>query len=306
MDTIMNMIMLNGKKKQKIIVDIKGGVGNQLFCYAFGYALSKELGMKLYIDTSMPDNDNVKDRKLELLNYSVTYDKRISYKYRKSGLFKKLGINRICKKNAIGWFTKHYLEKREYEYDENVFRINHSAYFDGFWQNYRYFDKYREDIVLLFRPKEERNKNVYDLINEVESCNSVSLHVRRGDYVKLGWQLPMDYYDRALKRMKELIGENMVVYVFSDDMYFVKNYFRTNNLDKKYLCKYVEYESDNYVCDDMYIMSKCKHNITANSSYSWWAAYLNCGKDKQVISPVIGMWKREFYLQDWNCIEVNN
>lgn len=291
---------------KKVIVDIKGGVGNQLFCYAFGYALSRELGMKFYIDTSMPDNDNVKDRKLELLNYNVEYDKRISYKYRKNALLRKLGVNRFCKKAAIGWLTKVYHEKKEYEYDENVLRIGTSTYFDGFWQSYKYFDKYKNELVELLQPRESRNKSVIDLVDKIESCNSVSLHVRRGDYIKLGWQLPMDYYKKALERMEELVGEDMVVYIFSDDLEYVKEYLRSTKLEKRYRCEYVTYVSDNYVFDDMYIMSKCRHNITANSSYSWWGAYLNKNVDKKIISPVVGMWKREFYMESWECIEVDS
>lgn len=294
--------MVNTMKK--IIVDIKGGVGNQLFCYAFGYAVAKELGTKLYIDTSMPDNDNVKDRNLELLNFNISYDKRISYKYRKKGLLKKIGINRICKKNAIGWLTKKYAEKKEYEYDENVFHITTDTYFDGFWQSYKYFDKYRNELLTLIQPKEKRNKSVLDLIDEIENCNSVSLHVRRGDYVKLGWQLPIDYYIKALNIMEQKAGSDMIVYIFSDDYGYVKEAFSKNGLDKKYNCIYISYESDNFVIDDMYIMSKCKHNITANSSYSWWGAYLNNNKEKNVVCPVVGMWNDAFYVESWNRIEI--
>lgn len=286
----------------KVIVDIKGGLGNQLFCYAFGYALSKKKNAKLHIDTSMQDNKNVKGRNLELLNFNPKFDQRISYKYRNKFLDRKLGINRIRKLFKVGLFTKKYSERKQMIYDGKVFDINQNTYFDGFWQSEKYFKEYREELINMLVPNKTYTLEVSKVMKEVQEKESVALHVRRGDYVGLGWQLPMNYYDLALKKMNEEIGRDFEIFVFSDDIAFTKEYF--SKYADIYKINYIQYESDNAVVEDLYVMSKCKHNIIANSSYSWWAAWLNQNRNKVVICPEIGMWNGDFYPEEWKKIHL--
>lgn len=284
----------------KIVVDVKGGYGNQLFCYALGYAISRDLQAELWLDTSMLDNHMVKDRQAEIFHLNIVYDKLISYSYNKGLLYKKLGINRIRKKNAIGWSTAVYEEKQQIQYDPNVFEIDKNTYFDGFWQNPKYFNHYREDLLNILLPKEKKTESVYNLEEQMKTEVSVSVHIRRGDYIKLAWNLPMSYYEMAMTKIEELLDCGPCYYIFSDDMEFVKDYFK----ECKRQIRYIEYESDDHVRDDMYLMSQCRHNIIANSSYSWWGAYLNRYQDKQVICPVLGMWTGEFYPSDWQKIKI--
>ncbi len=284
----------------KIITEIKGGLGNQLFCYALGYAVSREKNAKFFIDTSMADEKLIKDRNLELLNYDVFFDKRISYRYRDRFFFKKTGINRIVKKFGIGLFTNVYKEKALMQYDSEVFCVSKNTYFDGFWQNYRYFDKYKADFQKMIYPKRtEISESEKNLKEQIENSISVSLHIRRTDYKSLNWTLPMDYYDRAIDYIRG-IDKNIRIFVFSDDMEFCKEY-AANRQDKE-IFTFAEYESDNSVIEDMYLMSLCKYHINANSSYSWWASYLS--DNTTVVCPEMDMWCGDYYPKEWIKIKV--
>lgn len=284
----------------KVIVDIKGGYGNQLFCYALGYALSRKLQAQLWLDTSMLDNHIVNDRVAEIFDLNITYDKIISYSYHKHLLFRKLGINRIIKKNAIGWLTSEYKEKKVMQYDPEVFQINKDTYMDGFWQNYQYFEPYKEELLALLSSKGEKTESVVALETQIKRGLSISVHIRRGDYIDLAWNLPMNYYEKAMHQMEKELKECPQYYIFSDDMEYVKEFFN----DSKRNLVYVDYTSDNHVRDDMYLMSQCSHHIIANSSYSWWGAYRNPSIEKKVICPVMGMWKEEFYPDNWIKINI--
>lgn len=284
----------------KVIVDIKGGYGNQLFCYALGYAVSKKLQAQLWLDTSMLSHHIVKNRQAEILHLNIAYDKLITYPYDRRFLYRKLGINRIRKRNAIGWNTAIYKEKQLITYDSDVFGIKKDTYYDGFWQNPDYFDEIREELLPLLQSKEKKTEQVDALAERMQQEESVSVHIRRGDYVGLAWNLPMSYYETAMKQMEEFLGEDPHYYIFTDDMDFAREYFK----DSVRRITFVTYDSPSPVRDDMYLMSRCRHNIIANSSYSWWGAYQNRNPQKHVICPKIGMWDEKFYLRDWYKIEI--
>lgn len=284
----------------KIIVDMAGGLGNQLFSYCFGYALAREKKAQLYIDTSMQDCGIA--RELGLLNFNVGFDKRISYKYKRDLLNRAL-YNKIRKRFTIGFNTKIYNETNPTVYDSKVFNISKDTYFKGNWQSEKYFTKYRDELLKILTPVNERSESVRELIGILQESNSVALHIRRGDYVKIGCQLNMIYYDKALQLLKDRVGiKSPKIYVFSDDIDYCKEYF--NKYSKDFEFNYPEYDSDNTTLDDLLIMSNCKHIIMANSSFSWWAAWLNTNLNKIVICPELGMWCGDFYPEEWIKIKL--
>ena len=120
----------------------------------------------------------------------------------------------------------------------------------------------------------------------------------------------MIYYDIAMKQISELLqSETLSFYIFSDDMDFCKSYFSEAKVKDildvtRISIYYPQYDSDNYTIDDLLLMSNCKHMIMANSSYSWWAAWLNSFDKKIVICPELGMWKGDFYPAEW--IKIRN
>ena len=287
----------------KIITDIKGGLGNQLFSYVFGYAVSKEKNAELILDVSMLKAGKINNRELEIDKFGISCDKIITIPYSDSFFMRKSGMNRLVKRSIIGFTTKVYKEKQECIYDPAVFECSGNTYFDGFWQSYRYFDKYREDILRMIRPKEEMVGAAAEISEKMQQEASVSLHVRRGDYAGMHWLLPMEYYDRAIEKLIEMGKEVSSIYVFSDDMEFAKKYFS----EKKYEGVefiYPEYEHKDRSIMDMVLMSKCRHHIIANSSYSWWSAYLGDADDKVTICPKTGMWGDDFYKPEWVKIEL--
>lgn len=285
--------------EMKIIVNLPGGFGNQLFSYAFGYALSQRLRAEFYVDTSTQDNGI--GRELELLNFNVEYVGRLSYIY-KHDIVNRAVFNKLRRRNMIGWTTDIYNENSPTVYEPQVRYIKKDTYFRGSWQSEKYFREYRQGLLEMFRPKMERPVSVRNMINVVSEQNSVALHVRRGDYVSIGCQIQMDFYDKALQFMEEKAGDNQVVYVFSDDILFCREYFM------KYFGRisivFPEYQSDNLTLDDFLIMSHCKHIIMANSTYSWWAAWLNRNDGKIVVCPEFGMWKDDFYPEEWVKIKM--
>lgn len=284
----------------KVIVNIKGGYGNQLFCYALGYAVSKKLQAQLWLDTSMLHRNKIKNRQTEILHLNIAYDKLLTYPYGFRMLYKKLGINRFFKRNAIGWNTAEYIEKQLIQYDPDVFEIKKDTYFDGYWQNPDYFNQYREELLPLLQPKEEKTESVTALAEEMRREESVSVHIRRGDYVDLAWDIPMSYYDTAMIKMEEHLGVIPHYYIFSDDMDFAREYYK----DSGRQITFASYDSPSPVRDDMFLMSGCRHNIISNSTYSWWGAYQNQNPEKYVICPKTGMWDEKFYLKDWHEITI--
>lgn len=168
----------------------------------------------------------------------------------------------------------------------------------GYYQSYKYFDKYRLEIQKIFEPS-NITKNY--LINKykLNDTISVGLHIRRGDYVDIGITLNLDYYNKALNYIKQKIGSNkdFTIYVFSDDIEWCKKNLKYNN------CIF----SEESICYDLYLMSLCTHNIIANSTFSWWGAYLNQNTEKIVIYPTV--WAKfknivyfdidDFFCKDW-------
>ncbi len=287
------------KKVKRIVVNITGGFGNQLFEYAFGYALSQELAADLYIDTSVQDYGA--SPKLELANFDIKYTKRVSYAYY-TDIINRALFNKIRKRNAIGWSTRVYNEKQPTVYDRKTQEIKENTLFKGYWQSEKYFRKYRKELLDMFQVKEIRSQSVKDVIGVLSKQNSVALHVRRGDYVSIGCQLEMDFYDKAIFFMREKLGDDLKFYIFSDDTLFCRQYFGKFSEDINIV--YPEYQSNNTTLDDLWIMSHCKHMIMANSTYSWWGAWLNKNENKIVVCPELGIWTGDFYPEEWVKIKM--
>ena len=154
--------------------------------------------------------------------------------------------------------------------------IKNNKFLDGYWQSEKYFIESEIDIRNDLKINETMIHyimNKYPILNE----ETVSMHIRRGDYLNLQDNhpvQPLDYYNKAYDLINDL---NINVIVFSNDMQWCKNNIKFDNIT------YIEGET-NIV--DMYIMSLCKHNIIANSSFSWWGAWLNENEYKKVIAPI--------------------
>lgn len=247
-----------------IITKLSGGLGNQMFQYAFGRALSIR---------------NKTEFKLDLSNYRSNKEQRVYV----------LGVFGISTPLATFWerlTTKKILEKNS-TYDAGVTSLV-SGLFTGNWQSEKYFSDFADTIRKDFELKnvgQKYEEHVASLeTKKTQGETSVSIHVRRGDYAtdartlaKHGL-LPIDYFVNAMNTVKGKV-KDAHFYIFSDDIDWIRKHF---NLSEKITFVSKHDMSD---AEQLILMSKCEHNIIANSSYSWWAAWLNANKNKIVIAP---------------------
>lgn len=230
-----------------IIVKIKGGLGNQLFQWACGKHLSEKYNIPFYLDISFFDNSN---RNFGLNKFPfITYELITSHPEIKIIKFSKKLDN--------------------FNFNDNLYNGN-DIFIDGYWQSEKYFIDIKDIIIENLQPNEltlSKLRNSYNL------NDSVSIHIRRTDYVG-SFRHPtqtIEYYMKALSLIK---SKNILV--FSDDMDWCKNNLKISNIT------FVE-NNDNI--NDLWLMSLCDNNIIANSSFSWWGAWLNKNVHKKIIAP---------------------
>lgn len=266
------------------IVCIKGGLGNQMFQYAFAIALKKHFPEEdVFIDTSFYKGYYFRQFELERI-YNLSIPKASIWQIFKIyyPLYNYKLWRFICK--FLPSRKTFYKEKRMFAYFEDVFKIKNDCYFFGSWQNEKYFRDYRIDIVEAFTVKIPLRFTNQQLIKRIVETNSVSIHVRRGDFLLYNEYkgiCEVDYYKKAIDYIKSRV-QSPLFYIFSTDEEWCMD-----NLVP--LCpdsyKIVNWNKGEYSYEDMVLMSKCKHNIIAHSSFSWWAAWLNPNDKKIVIAP---------------------
>ena len=286
--------------RKLIISHLKAGFGNQLFHYAAGYAASKRIGAKFKIDKSFFETSDEFTFKLNNLNIDYEFADQSEINYLRSKttnsiffrILKKLGVrNRFNKKTSI-------YETFGFVPDKRILNLKHSAYILGWVTNSSYFHNFRKDLVRLFSLKEPLSRQANYYLQKIKYCNSVSVHIRRGDYIKLDSffrVLPIEYYKEAVERISQ-IENDLTFFVFSNDIEWSKNNLK---FLKNLVFVDLNYENDYNGKADMEefeLMKSCKHNIIANSSFSWWPAYLNNSDEKIVILPKV--WYNDKIFQD--------
>lgn len=250
-----------------VVVQLIGGLGNQLFQYAAAKSLAIEKKEKLCVDISQFES-------YKLHNYALNHFKIVSNIYKKP--------NKYLKK-IVSFFQKNiYYKEVGFGYNKDLININGDAIFlEGYFQTEKYFLKHereiREDFEII-TPLKKVTKETIELIQKV---NSVSIHIRRGDYLTnpIHNTNKENYYEKALELIENRI-EDPVFFIFSDDMDWVKLNFST-----KRETVFIDFNDALTNFEDLKLMSSCKHNIIANSSFSWWGAWLNQNPDKIVIAP---------------------
>lgn len=270
------------------VVRLSGGLGNQLFQYAFGRAISLDNNCPLLIDIDYFDiqhersiNDGLFNCKFELNKLTMQLRLWNNSMYR---FFPISFLDRVFLKvkKLLGFTALVYEHK--YGFDENIVsKIRRHTYFSGYWQSPIYFEKYRSILLEDFQFILPESRNIL-LEEKIKNVTSVSIHVRRGDYVnnkeanKIHGLCSEAYYKTAVDTLFSKYNA-IDWFIFSDDIDWCKNHFLTLQN-----CTFIESNKwpDYY---DMYLMSLCKHNIIANSSFSWWGAWLNQNPNKTVIGP---------------------
>ncbi len=233
-----------------IITKLQGGLGNQLFQWAFGKAISLLINSDLFLDISFYDSAPNRSFELE----KIIKDKiNIIEHYDKSEF---ITINDEFRFDNIQY--KNFDSKNNY-------------YLEGFWQSEKYFLDFNKNIRAIL----DMSPDDYMKYSETIKPNSTSIHVRRTDYISSNGFHPVqgiDYFNSAVSHIKEYNN----LYIFSDDINWCKENLKFEN------SIFIEGFSN---IDDLMLMSLCKNNIISNSSFSWWAAWLNKHITKKVIAP---------------------
>jgi len=200
-------------------------------------------------------------------------------------------------------------EVREVEsapYRPDILETKGDFYYDGYWADHRYFDDVRPALLKEFSLKKTLDKKNEDFLNSLRGKSVCSLHVRRGDYLKdpdYRGICDLDYYQQSIKIVKERIAKPISYLVFSNDISWCRE-----NLAGSFGNEQVIYVDWNKGCEsykDLYLMRQCQVNIIANSSFSWWGAYLNETPNKIVVSPPRYKNKDmgfKITLDDWICL----
>lgn len=251
-----------------IVVQICGGIGNQLFQYAYARAL-QERGNKVCLAAVFYTNYRT-PRKYCLDKFRINM--------KRSYWLEKIISPLIDNDTIFKVRNSHIYEELEVKFIPELLEIRGNGYVIGMFQDERYFKSIGFEIKKEIYPK-KKIKISTELRNILKNENAVSVHIRRGDYKQFNNLLSMTYYTNAIDLINKEI-DNAYFCVFSDDLEWVKKHinFGNNvffvNEDRKLM----DYE-------ELMIMSRCKHNIIANSTFSWWGAWLNNNPDKIVIGP---------------------
>lgn len=266
-----------------IVVNLKGGLGNQMFQYAAGRALASKLGVPLLLDLSFLQSDpggQYTQRHYELNQFNIratlaTESDLANFKGTPRGFFDKL-FRKVSNYKTVN--------ESGSSFNEDFKNLGDNVLLNGFWQSEKYFKAISEEIRRDFTPSFSFAPHDQQVISEINNNNSVSLHVRRGDYVSLKSAAEyhgtcgLDYYRAAMRKIEEANG-SVKYYVFSDDLAWCKDNFKETSE-----ITFVQSTTGASACD-LLMMSYCRHNIIANSSFSWWGAWLNQNPSKTVIAP---------------------
>lgn len=266
-----------------ILVKVFGGLGNQLFQYSAAKSLSMKHDVQLVLDLSWFKSKNKSNtvRTYSLENFGI--NARIATPDEES--FHSLnypGFRNIFRKKTTGWT---YYSEKKFGFSDDFFTLPDNTYLNGYWQSYKFFESIKPILMAELEYKGYVNSEVNKLSLDLSSLNSVAIHVRRGDYVsnlranKFHGTCPIDYYLKSINLLREKVN-NPEFFVFSDDIDWVRN-----NMDFDCKVNYIDLNYPNEAHCDFFLMGKCKHFIIANSTYSWWPAWLSSNSKKIVIAP---------------------
>ncbi len=276
-----------------ITVNIKDGLGNQMFQFATAYALAKKNNTKIICDlrhleeygdknSNRPDGYVVREFCLDIFNINPSklnfFDKLITFQFNKK-YTTRFFFSKIL--NIISPFN--FLE-RSRKINNKLIKSNSKVlYIDGYWQSEAYFKNYREDLLKIFNFDDlvDEKKNI-DLIKKIDFSHDVCINIRRTDHLnsKELNVITLDYYNKSINHfLKE--NSNRKFYIFSDDIKWSKNQFSNKEKFKIIEHSYAGKSFKNY----LYLMSKFKNFIIPNSTFAWWGAWLSKQDNKIVIVP---------------------
>jgi Glycosyl transferase family 11 len=268
-----------------IVTKLMGGHSNQLFQYATARCLAMRHGTDVYMDRSwfdaIAEGDTQRSYELDGYAFEQRFIQPESFTLLEQG---QRAPRRFFSRRPRTTSLAPY-RQQGHEFDERVLDLPDDTYLDGWWQDERYFQAIRPTLlgeIELTKPVAQRDAA---WLSAIRGSRSVSLHVRRGDYVTnpattaFHGVLESSYYDAALSRLRELSGDDKLeLFVFSNDIPWCSRHLRF-----EYPTTFID--SGNSGAEDMRLMRECRHHVIANSSFSWWGAWLSDHPEKIVIAP---------------------
>lgn len=275
---------------RSVEVVLRGGLGNQMFQYALARTLSDRLGLSLVIDSSMLGIDVPVVRRYELRCFRLnghhvrswsgpiirTTDKLKGFMH--SRRFRVPGSAYLIKERSLG-------------FQPEILQINGPCRLEGYWQSEKYFESISGRLRQEFAVTPAQDERSAECTARIRRVKSIGLHVRRGDFVThpvsgaFHGVCAIEYYDAALKLVLARLGPDVELFVFSDDMRWTRE-----NIRFPVATTYVDWNAERNF-EDLRLMSYCDALVIANSSFSWWAGWLNQSTEKLVIAP--RRWFRE-------------
>jgi hypothetical protein len=265
-----------------IVFRSMGGLGNQLFQYATARRLAHHLGTELVVDPGWHERRfrNTTQRPFELPRLQV----KMRAVEGSERAWAWLASNRILGRVPLAtpWAVT---RERSFSFDESVRGAQDGSYLYGYWQSARYFEDIRELLVAELQPREAMSDRDRAVSDAMGGCESVFVHVRRGDFVSLaaaasnhGTCTP-EYYAKACRAVLRQT-RRPVMFVFSDDAAWAREHLK---LDAETV--FVDHNGPDAASQDLRLMTRCRHAILANSTFGWWGAWLGGGDDRVVVAP---------------------
>jgi hypothetical protein len=268
-----------------IVVKLMGGLGNQMFQYAFGKSLAYKLRKELYLDLDFlldrtkRDNFVYRDFDLDIFKLSdyKIFDSNSKKEFYKSSLFNFRKTRPIIYKEKGFAYDSEYLSLK-----------SNKIYIEGYWQSYKYFESIKEEIKNDFSFKNSLTDIQLELSDKLNQTESVCINFRRTDFVSIPSAIKthgvptLDYYYKSLDFLQEKLSTELKLYVFSDDIEWCKSNF--NPAQEIQFIDHENYKGDRF-SSYLQLMSQCKHFIIPNSTFAWWGAWLSSNSNKVVITP---------------------
>lgn len=262
-----------------IIVRLRGGLGNQMFQYAAGRALAAHHQVPLKLDLYTYARHPY--RRYELHRFQID-----AVEATREEVHRFTGSNpviRFLNKRENYFRCPGVFAQPHYHFYEDFFALPKDIYLSGYWQSEKYFTGIAGLVRQQFTPANKLDDRNAAVQQQMQSENSVAVHVRRGDYTGGNYAsffgtLHETYYGSAITRVRQRVG-NPVFYFFSDDIAWCKSAFGSIGAE------FIGHNSGADAYKDLLLMASCRHNIIANSTFSWWAAWLNANPDKIVVAP---------------------
>lgn len=278
-----------------VVVPLVGGLGNQMFQYAAARAVALRTGSVVKLELSWFGTDP--DRQYALAPFSIeattiTSEKRAT---RKNNLLRRL-LRRLPiarKKNGLPVF-----KEASFAFDPRIQNVGVPIALDGYFQSEKYFSQYRSQIAADFRIREAPKPQTAEMLTKINQTDAICLHIRRGDYVTNKaanahhGTCSLEYYEAGLVRVAEGL-DRPHCFVFSDDPAWARENFVPN-----VPVTYVDIHGPDQAHEDLRLMAACQNYVIANSSLSWWGAWLGSHANKKVVAPAKWFQKQDIDTSD--------